>query len=779
MNRSVTAASLTALVAALTSGASVASEGVLLPSLKALETVQSPLVAALIGQDDLGSARKLAEQGKFTEAIAMLTRMIKERADSPLLYSERANAYFGLRKFAEADADFTKAIELKKTVPNTYFNRGIVRLQMSNWAGARADFSEVITIAPKPKPNERDLVVESYVNRALCYLQENKLAEAIRDCDQVIAADPKRIDVYLNRAYAYSKLSPPNHESAVSDYGKAIALATDPTQKRDAYEGRADQYIELKKFAEAAADYTEGLKYDAQNPAVYAARAAAYFQIGKFPEAVADYDKVLVLKPGDADTYKNRAAVKSRLKDWQGTILDYTAYLQKVPNPQDSTIFRVRGSAYLNVTPKNYAAAISDFKAFLAKNPSDASGWKDLAAAQYNQAVPQGQPFDKAKAPQLNEVIASATKATALDDKQADAYLILADSLSLLEKYKEAIPPYSKYIALKPTEPYGYEGRGRVEYNTQDYKSAVVDFEKFLSLKPGNQEIIKLLALAKASTGDASATERIAALTEAIKADPNDPVAYTNRGVAYFDMGDFDKAIADFQKAIDLKPGDQTYLTNLASALDKKAEKTGADQDKQAAAAAYGKLNTPEAMLSRATFLLQLKQWDNAIAEYTKAIAANQAKPETLAAIYNNRAYCALQKTPPDYTLAIGDYGKVIALNPSEPNPYKVRGLAYLDQKNYPGAVADLEKFLQLTGNKETDVMLSLARAYFEQGVAKRQQPGGGLVEFDKATATYGSYLAVKPGDADALFSRGLSQFRKAQAQLAAKADKEIGRAHV
>lgn len=251
-----------------------------------------------IVQNDLSSARLLIRNGKFTEAVTMLTRMIKERNDSPLLFAERANAYFGLKNFAAADADFTKAIDLKKTIPDSYFNRGIVRLNTSNWAGAIADFTEVITIGPKPKPNELNLVVESYANRAFSYLSQKKYVEAIKDCDQVIVADPKRVEVFLNRAYANTQLSPPNVANAIADYGQAIAFATEPSQKRDAYEGRADIYVSLSRFAEAVVDYTEGLKYDARNDKVYAARAAAYLKLGKVAEAAADLEKVRWLKSG-------------------------------------------------------------------------------------------------------------------------------------------------------------------------------------------------------------------------------------------------------------------------------------------------------------------------------------------------------------------------------------------------------------------------------------------------------------------------------------------------
>ena len=47
---------------------------------------------------------------------------------------------------------------------------------------------------------------------------------------------------------------------------------------------------------------------------------------------------------------------------------------------------------------------------------------------------------------------------------------------------------------------------------------------------------------------------RIEACSRALRAKPDDAIAYYNRGSTYKLKGDFDRAIADFSKAIELKP---------------------------------------------------------------------------------------------------------------------------------------------------------------------------------------------------------------------------------
>jgi tetratricopeptide (TPR) repeat protein len=725
-------------------------------------------------QDDIGTARAYITQGKFAEAIKILDKLIKERPEAVQLYFDLGRAYFGMKNLPQAEVAFGKVIAGKPMVADSYFNRGVVRIQSNNWNGAIEDFSKVIELNPKPKQGAADLVLESRDNRVGAYLQVNKFAEAIQDATTVLAADPKRGFTLLNRGYAYEKIS--QFDKAVADYGAAIPLLTGADQA-STYFSKADlEFLKLTQLQPAVDDYTKGLALDKNNVGALLNRAACYFQLKSFQPALADYSAALALKPGDGEILKNRAAVYLQLKDYKSAIVDYSGYLQKAGAAADVNVYRLRAACYLNVDPKNYAGAVGDLKNYLAKNAADAVGWKDLALAQYNSIVPPGTTITKTQAAGLTDAITSATKATTLDAKQADAFIILGDSYSFQEKYKEAVPPYTSYIALAPDKPFGYEGLGRVQYNLQDYKGAIANFEKYLKLKPNDVEIKKLLNLAKASGGGGSATEKIAALTEAINADPKDPVAYTNRGVAYFEGQDFDKAIADFQKALDLKPGELQYISNLASATYSKASKTKAEADYKAASAAYTQWlakapNNADVLLTMGDISLNLKQWDAAISSYTKYLATNPTDAKNQQAVLTNRAYCALQKTPPDLASAVADYTKLIAMNPSEPKFYDLRGRAYQDQQNLSAAAADFEKFAQLSGSKDPDALKNTAILYFNTGEKKRKanDPTKGLPEFEKAISNYTAYLALKATDAQALYGRGLAIYRKAKASTDVK----------
>jgi tetratricopeptide (TPR) repeat protein len=85
---------------------------------------------------------------------------------------------------------------------------------------------------------------------------------------------------------------------------------------------------------------------------------------------------------------------------------------------------------------------------------------------------------------------------------------------------------------------------------------------------------------------------------------------------------------------------------------------------------------------NRGTELGQLKRYDEAIADFTKAIAAH---PYDF--MYGNRAaaYYSLGK----YQEALRDYGSAIALNPDNPNSYNGRALTQRALGNFAAAQED------------------------------------------------------------------------------------------
>jgi len=97
--------------------------------------------------------------------------------------------------------------------------------------------------------------------------------------------------------------------------------------------------------------------------------------------------------------------------------------------------------------------------------------------------------------------------------------------------------------------------------------------------------------------GAADPNSTIAAYTEAIRINPDDPEAYFKRGDAYGANGEYDKAVADFTEVIRLDPNhpEASFRRSFASRL----------KDAQAKAAAEQKATPKKSVESRETLTLK------------------------------------------------------------------------------------------------------------------------------------------------------------------------------
>src|SRR5947207_3064472 len=125
--------------------------------------------------------------------------------------------------------------------------------------------------------------------------------------------------------------------------------------------------------------------------------------------------------------------------------------------------------------------------------------------------------------------------------------------------------------------------------------------------------------------------------------------------------------------------------------------------------------------------LFESKQYEQAVAEFTKAIEANGKQP----AFYENRgfAYIALEKGPE----AAADFSKAIELAPKDERAYIGRAQVSLLQKNYDQALADVGKAMEL----KPVIVGYKFRGYAEIG----------LNQWDKAVADFTAAIQKEPND--------------------------------
>ena len=200
---------------------------------------------------------------------------------------------------------------------------------------------------------------------------------------------------------------------------------------------------------------------------------------------------------------------------------------------------------------------------------------------------------------------------------------------------------------------------------------------------------------------------------------------------------------------------------------------------------------TPEEMetlsnvkLQRGNFLMMLKQMDQAIAAYSRAIELN---PE-LADAYNGRG--AAYGSKREHDRAIEDYTKAIELDPEDAIAYYNRGISYDEKGDVDRTIANYTKAIKLDPeladaysnrgnayrekgelesaikdfNKAIDLDSKHASAYNNRGIAYYEKG-----EHDLAIKDYTTAIKYQPHHVDAYNNRGIAYYKKGEHDLAIK----------
>jgi tetratricopeptide (TPR) repeat protein len=105
--------------------------------------------------------------------------------------------------------------------------------------------------------------------------------------------------------------------------------------------------------------------------------------------------------------------------------------------------------------------------------------------------------------------------------------------------------------------------------------------------------------------------------------------------------------------------------------------------------------------------------YDEAIRLCTKAIASGELSREELSLVYELRGVAWYQKK--DYDKAIADYTKAIEINPQSAEAYYNRGIAWYDKGNNEKAIADYTKVIAINP-KDAEAYDSRGDAWEKKG---------------------------------------------------------------
>lgn len=285
---------------------------------------------------------------------------------------------------------------------------------------------------------------------------------AIDNFNNIIRVKPYLSEPYFFRGLA--KLNLDDYEGAIQDFTQAIEL--NPNYFH-AYVYRGIAYQNLKRFEEALKDYEEAIAIDPGNAYVYANRGITKAEMGDLKGADKDYSKALLIDDKLLPAYLNRAVIREKLDDVDGAMSDCNSAIKL--NMFSDVAYGLRG--YLWYKQKNYHNAIEDFNRALKVKPDNKRILMNRAMVWY----------DMKKFP---ETMADYTKIIELDSNYIYAYYNRAMLRAEVGETNAAIADLDKVVEMNPDNILIYFNRGLLKMQINDLYGAYDDFSESLHLYP-------------------------------------------------------------------------------------------------------------------------------------------------------------------------------------------------------------------------------------------------------------------------------------------------------
>ncbi|XP_040344282.1 RNA polymerase II-associated protein 3 [Herpailurus yagouaroundi] len=281
---------------------------------------------------------KYFKQGKYDEAIECYTKGMDADPYNPVLPTNRASAYFRLKKFAVAESDCNLAIALNRSYTKAYTRRGAARFALQKLEDAKKDYEKVLELEPNNFEATNEL---RKINQALAS-KENSCPKGADTMVKTTEEEKKQIEQQQNKQQAISQKDLGNGFFKEGKYERAIecytrGIAADGTNAL-LPANRAMAYLKIQKYEEAEKDCTQAILLDGSYSKAFARRGTARTFLGKLNDAKQDFETVLLLEPGNKQAVTELSKIKKDLIEkghWDDVFLD-SAQRQNVIKPVDN-----------------------------------------------------------------------------------------------------------------------------------------------------------------------------------------------------------------------------------------------------------------------------------------------------------------------------------------------------------------------------------------------------------------------------------------------------------
>lgn len=552
------------------------------------------------------------------------------------------------------------------------------------------------------------------------------------------------------------------------------------------FRGLAKLYLEDYKGAEEDCSLAiERNKYKTES---YKVRGFARQYLGKDSLAVEDYEIGLKDNPDDKYFLFYKGVAETELKRFAAADSTFSHLLRLYPRFEDGITARAR----LRMVEGDTLQAVEDLTASIRLAPASLNPYLMRAEIYANQK-------------KWAEASADMDEAIKLHPQDADYYLNRAYLRYNNDDFFGAMADYNYALELRPYNAAALFNRALLRYEVRDFNRAVKDLEEVLKIEPDNFHARYNRALILLELGEYR--QALNGFDEIVKKYPRFYPAYYAMAEAWHKMGDMRQAILNVNKAEDLI---KKYVKNPTKfKLDRPTIASGANTkgfDETATDPEGEEDETDIKVMEKFNQLVTVGATQNPQLSYNEKIKGRvqdrdmSIEPEPVYAVsffespkslrttsnyfrelddFNQGGYVAekIYLTPGNVGLDNEEavqsifrraeyYNGVIADGAARPADYLALGVAQTMLKNYPAAIAALDKALEVDPRFTVALM---ARGYIRQmqasspsvetavetAVEAELKRRGAMKEMADAVADYDAALAINPRLVYAWFNKG------------------------
>lgn len=224
--------------------------------------------------------------------------------------------------------------------------------------------------AIKAKP----YLADPYLYRAIAKLSLDDYKGAEDDCNKAIELNKFKTEAYKVRGFARQCLG--KDEIAINDYD--IGLSHNPVDKYFLFY-KAVAQTELKRFESADSTFSTLLRHFPKFEEGFAARGRLNLERGDTTAALNDLEAALKLSKSLINPYLMRAAIEWKRKEWDKAAEDMDAAIRLRPEVADLYVNR----AFIRYNSDDFFGAMSDYNYALELEPDNTSALFNRALLRY------------------------------------------------------------------------------------------------------------------------------------------------------------------------------------------------------------------------------------------------------------------------------------------------------------------------------------------------------------------------------------------------------------